>query len=65
MVHVFNMPGPTELLIILFIVLLIFGAGKLPDTGRALGKAIKEFKSAREGLEDDTEKGNKEKKEDA
>ena len=38
------MPGMGELLIILVIVLLIFGAGKLPAIGDALGKTIKNFK---------------------
>lgn len=38
--------GPMELVIILAIVLVIFGAGKLPEIGGALGKGIKEFKSA-------------------
>ena len=37
--------GATELLIILAIVLLIFGAGKLPMIGGNLGKAIKNFKT--------------------
>lgn len=41
--------GPTELIIILIIVLIIFGAGKLPGVGRALGQSIKEFKSAVQG----------------
>ena len=38
------MPGMGELLIILLIVLLIFGAGKLPQIGEALGRSIKNFK---------------------
>ncbi len=38
------MPGVPELLIILLIVVLIFGAGKLPQIGGALGKSIKNFK---------------------
>jgi sec-independent protein translocase protein TatA len=38
--------GPTELIIILFIVLVLFGAGKLPEIGGALGKGIKNFKKA-------------------
>jgi sec-independent protein translocase protein TatA len=38
--------GMTELIIILVIVLVIFGAGKLPEVGSALGKGIKNFKSA-------------------
>jgi sec-independent protein translocase protein TatA len=38
--------GMSELMIILVIVLVIFGAGKLPEVGSALGKGIKNFKSA-------------------
>lgn len=39
-------PGLWELLIILVIVLVIFGAGKLPQVGRSLGSAITEFKES-------------------
>ncbi|MDY6968840.1 MAG: twin-arginine translocase TatA/TatE family subunit [Spirochaetota bacterium] len=39
-----GMPGIWELLIIFFIVLLIFGAGKIPKIARDLGGGIKEFK---------------------
>jgi sec-independent protein translocase protein TatA len=45
--------GPFELIIILVIVVLIFGVGKLPDIGGALGKSIKEFK---QGVSDEDEK---------
>jgi len=38
--------GMGELLVILVIVLLVFGAGKLPQIGDALGKSIRNFKSA-------------------
>lgn len=38
--------GPTELIIILVIVLVIFGAGKLPEVGGAIGKGIREFRKA-------------------
>ncbi|MDO8525687.1 MAG: twin-arginine translocase TatA/TatE family subunit [Candidatus Omnitrophota bacterium] len=38
--------GMPELLVILVICLLIFGAGKLPEIGKALGKSIGEFKKA-------------------
>ena len=44
-----------ELSIILDIVLIIFGAGKLPEIGAGMGKAIKNFKKASSG-EDLTEK---------
>ena len=38
--------GVPELLIILVIGLVLFGPGKLPDVGKALGKSIREFKNA-------------------
>jgi sec-independent protein translocase protein TatA len=38
--------GPTELIIILFLALVLFGAGKLGDVGSALGKSIREFRRA-------------------
>ncbi len=38
--------GPTELVIVLIIVLIVFGAGKLPEIGGALGKGIRNFKKA-------------------
>ncbi|HPM77951.1 MAG TPA: twin-arginine translocase TatA/TatE family subunit [bacterium] len=38
--------GPTELIIILVIILIVFGVGKLPEVGRGLGKGIREFKNA-------------------
>lgn len=47
--------GVTELTLILFIILIIFGAGKLPEIGAGMGKAIKNFKSATKNPED-TEK---------
>ncbi|MEX2426270.1 MAG: twin-arginine translocase TatA/TatE family subunit [Thermomicrobiaceae bacterium] len=46
--------GPWELAIILVIVIIIFGAGKLPEIGGALGRGIREFKdSARDEDEDE------------
>jgi len=51
-----------ELLIILLIVLLLFGAAKLPEIGRALGKAIKEFKKAGKEVKDDIEEVTKDSK---
>ena len=47
----FGMPGGQELLIILFIVLLLFGAKKLPELSRSLGKSMGEFKKGKEDLE--------------
>ena len=41
----FNLGGP-ELIIVLVIVLIVFGAGKLPNVMRDVGKGVKEFKKA-------------------
>jgi sec-independent protein translocase protein TatA len=38
--------GPTELIIILLIVILLFGAKKIPEIAKGLGKGIKDFKGA-------------------
>ena len=45
--------GPTELLIILVVVVLLFGAAKLPDLARGSGQALRIFKSETKGLLDD------------
>lgn len=46
--------GTSELLLIFLIVLLIFGANRLPQIGRSLGKTINELKKGlKEGLSDD------------
>lgn len=44
--------GPTELIIVLVIVLLLFGAKKLPDLANSMGRSIKEFRKATESDED-------------
>ncbi|MEI6892470.1 MAG: twin-arginine translocase TatA/TatE family subunit [Pontiella sp.] len=57
-----GMPGGPELLVILFIVLLLFGAKKLPELSRSLGKSLGEFKKGQkeggepDALEDDVDK---------
>ncbi len=51
-----NLGGP-ELLIILVIVIIIFGVGRLPEIGGAIGKSIREFRSAtKDGEKDDKSK---------
>ena len=45
--------GPTELILILVIALVIFGPGKLPEIGKKLGEGISEFKSAADSVTDD------------
>lgn len=47
--------GFTELIVILVIILILFGPGKLPEIGKALGKGIREFKDAQHGVKDDTD----------
>ena len=53
--------GMTELLVILVIVLIIFGAGKLPEIGSGLGKGMRNFKKSVSGEADDEEAETKEK----
>jgi sec-independent protein translocase protein TatA len=45
--------GPTELLLILLIVVIIFGARKLPDLGKSLGDGIKNFKKSMNTKDED------------
>ena len=51
--------GFQEILLILLVALLLFGAARLPEIGKAMGKSIKEFKKGMQGeekKEDDTKK---------
>ncbi|MEK6728118.1 MAG: twin-arginine translocase TatA/TatE family subunit [Candidatus Omnitrophota bacterium] len=54
--------GMQELLIILLICLLVFGAARLPEIGRALGKTIKEFKKSFKEIGSDEEENKSEEK---
>ena len=45
--------GPQEIIVILLIVLLLFGAKKIPEVARGLGKGIREFKKAAKDIQDD------------
>lgn len=47
--------GPTELIIILVILILLFGAKKLPDLASSMGKSIKEFRKASDEADADAE----------
>ena len=44
-----------ELIIILLILVIVFGVGKLPEVGGALGKSIREFRRSTEGLDEELE----------
>jgi len=49
----FGSIGPTELIIIFVIILLIFGGKKLPELAKGLGKGIREFKKATKEVSDE------------
>ena len=49
--------GGPELLVILLIVLLLFGAKKIPDLARGLGRGIREFRDATKEVQDQLEEG--------
>jgi sec-independent protein translocase protein TatA len=51
-----GLPGHTEIILIVFVILLLFGAKKLPELSRSLGKSLGEFKKGqKEGTEPDQE----------
>ncbi len=55
-----GMPGGQELMVILFIVLLLFGAKKIPDLARGFGKGIREFKDATKEIKKEVDEAGKE-----
>jgi len=59
-IFLFGLPGGTEIFVILFIVLLLFGGKKIPELMRGLGKGIKEFNNAKATIETEIKEGMKE-----
>ena len=53
----FRQIGPLEIILILAVLLLLFGAKRLPEIGKSMGKSLREFKSATKGLADDVKSG--------
>ena len=51
-----SMPGMGELIIIFMIVLVLFGAGKVPVIAKDIGKGIRDFKKAMSGEDEDVKK---------
>lgn len=48
--------GPVELILILVAIIIVFGVGKLPEVGGAIGKSIREFrKSSKEAMDEDAD----------
>lgn len=57
MLAIFQQFGTGEIILILFLALLIFGAKRLPEIGKSFGKSLREFKDATKGLTDDVKSG--------
>lgn len=55
-------PGPTEIILIVFVVLLLFGGKKIPELMRGLGNGVREFNSAKSSIKNEIEEGMKESK---
>ncbi|NPA32920.1 MAG: twin-arginine translocase TatA/TatE family subunit [Aquificae bacterium] len=54
-----HFPLPWQLILILLIILILFGASKLPEIGKGLGEGIRNFKKALSGEEENKEAQNK------
>lgn len=48
-------PGPTELIVILLLILILFGAKRIPEIAQGLGKGIREFKKSVREVQDEIE----------
>ncbi len=57
-----SMPSGGEWIIILLVVIIFFGGKKIPELARGIGKGIREFNDAKEGVKNEIEAGMKDKK---
>ena len=55
----FSMPGGSEWILIIIVVLLMFGGKKIPELMRGIGKGMKEFKDAKDNVKNEIEEGMK------
>ena len=55
----FGMPGGWELVVIVLVIILLFGAKKIPELAKGLGKGIREFKDASKEIKDEIEQSAK------
>lgn len=55
-----QMPGGFELVIIVLVILLLFGAKRIPDLARGLGQGIQEFRKASDDIKREIDKGKEE-----
>jgi len=60
MIILFGLPGGSEWLLILLVVLLLFGGRKIPELLKGIGKGIREFNSAKDNVKQNIEDGMKE-----
>ncbi len=58
-----SMPSGGEWLIIALVIILLFGARKIPDLAKGLGKGMREFKEAKDGIKKEMEDDDLKKKE--
>jgi sec-independent protein translocase protein TatA len=49
--------GPGEIILLLVVILIVFGAGRLPQIGTSLGKGLKNFKKGLKGEDEDKDEG--------
>jgi sec-independent protein translocase protein TatA len=55
--YLLSMPGGSEWLIIILVVVILFGAKKIPELAKGLGKGMRDFKEAKDGFHNDIENG--------
>jgi len=55
--YLLSMPGGSEWLIIILVVVILFGAKKIPELAKGLGKGVRDFKEAKDGLHNDMDPG--------
>ncbi len=53
--------GPTEMIFVMVVLLLVFGAKRLPELGSGLGKGIREFKRSMQNIGNEIERSSEEK----
>jgi len=63
-IFLFGMPGGSEWILIILFVIIFFGAKRIPELARGLGKGIREFKDATKGVQNEIEEGIKSSEED-
>jgi sec-independent protein translocase protein TatA len=56
-IYLLSMPGGSEWLLIILFVIIFFGAKRIPELARSLGRGIREFKDATKGVQNEIEEG--------